>query len=100
MRVAMRITSAALLFVGASAVPAAAGAMPALHAPVSMTLSAVQQQAQPQAQGGDVKLTVNMKSDRVWYADPLWIAVGAVGLLVLVLIVVMANRGSSTTVVR
>jgi hypothetical protein len=105
MRVAVIIPSAALLFVSASAVPAAAGSMPALHAPVSMTLSAVQQQAQPPAQpktqGADVKLTVDVKSNRVWYADPLWITLGAIGLLVVVLIVVMASRGgSNTTVVR
>ena len=109
MRVAMLIPSAALLFVSAAAVPAAprgpTGSTPALRAPVSMTLTLAQEQAQPQpppqpqTQGGDVKLNVDIKTDRVWYADPFWITIGVVALLVIVLIAVMASRGGGTTTV-
>ena len=110
MRVAMIIPSAALLFVSASALPAApsarTGSLPTLRAPVSMTLTVAQQQAQqppppqPQTQGGDVKLNIDVKTDRVWYADPFWITIGVVALLVIVLIAVMASRGGGTTIVE
>ena len=109
MRVALLIPSAALVFASASALPAAprgpAGSMPALRAPVSMTLTVAQSTTQPppppqpQAQGGDVKLNVDIKTDRVWYADPFWITLGVVALLVIVLIAVMASRGGGTTTV-
>ena len=109
MRVAMLIPSAALLFASASALPAAprgpAGSMPALRAPISMTLTVAQEQAQPQpppqpqSQGGEVKLKVDVTTDRVWYADPFWVTIGVVALLVIVLIAVMASRGGGTTTV-
>ena len=38
---------------------------------------------------------------RAWYMSPTWMAIGAIALVLLVLIVVMASRGSGgTTVVR
>jgi hypothetical protein len=105
----MIIPSAALLFASASVLPAAprgpSGSTPALRAPVSMTLTMTQAQAQPQppaqpqSQGGEVKLNVDVRTDRVWYADPFWITIGVVALLVIVLIAVMASRGGGTTTV-
>jgi formate-dependent nitrite reductase membrane component NrfD len=40
----------------------------------------------------------------VWYADPMWIGIGAVGLLVIIVLAIMASRNSepktTTTVIR
>ena len=38
--------------------------------------------------------------ERGWYASPTWIAIGAIGLVVLILVVAMASRTSSNTVIR
>lgn len=35
-----------------------------------------------------------------WYANPTWIAIGGLALLVLVALIVMAGRGGGTTVVK
>ena len=38
--------------------------------------------------------------ERGWYASPTWIAIGVIGLVVLILVVAMASRTSSNTVIR
>ena len=35
-----------------------------------------------------------------WYANPVWIAIGGLALLVLIVLIVMAARGGGTTVVK
>lgn len=35
-----------------------------------------------------------------WYANPVWIAIGGLALIVLVTLIVMAGRGGGTTVVK
>lgn len=35
-----------------------------------------------------------------WYTSPMWIAIGAIALVVLILLIVMASRGGGTTVIR
>ena len=35
-----------------------------------------------------------------WYANPVWIAIGGLGLLFVLVLVVMAARGGGTTVVK
>jgi len=52
-----------------------------------------------------VKVDVSVPaSHTVWYADPFWIAVGAVAVLIVIVLAVMASRGSegksTTTVIR
>jgi len=37
---------------------------------------------------------------RAWYANPVWIAIGGLALLVLVVLIVMAARGGGTTVLK
>ena len=43
-------------------------------------------------------------SHTVWYADPVWIGIGAVALLIIIVLAIMASRGgdkkSTTTVIR
>lgn len=68
-------------------------------APSSLTLAVTQD---PQPPKTEVK--VNIDDNRtVWYADPTWLAVGAIALLVIIVLAVMAARGGdrgTTTVVR
>ncbi|MGQ0537765.1 MAG: hypothetical protein ACT4R6_02365 [Gemmatimonadaceae bacterium] len=106
----MRVTrilpaAAALFFVTSLAAPAAAhdvgGSNTATVAALPLAVSAVQQVQDPP------KVDVNItQEDRgtVWYTDPVWIALGAIALLVLIVLVVMAARSGngrdSTTVVR
>lgn len=35
-----------------------------------------------------------------WYTSPMWIAIGAIALVVIILLIVMAGRGGGTTIVR
>jgi hypothetical protein len=110
----MIIASAAVLSVaGAKTLPAATQA-PVSHAPVAMVqapiaaIAALQDAggaqptpAQPQTSKGDVKVDINSTTTHSWYADPFWIAIGVIALVVIVLLVAFAGRGgSSTTVVR
>jgi hypothetical protein len=95
-------TAAALLLAGTTSAPAAttgsAGIGPAVAAPMTLTVSAVQQAQPPQ-----VKVEISSsESKTVWYTQPVWLAIGGLALLVIILLVVMAARGgrSNTTVVK
>src|SRR5262245_14972996 len=57
----------------------------------------------PQAQPGgklDVDIDVNQSGSGRWYANPVWIAIGALALIVLIALIIMAGRGGGTTVVK
>ena len=58
--------------------------------------------AAPAQPGGklDVDINVNHQSGGRWYANPVWIAIGALALIVLIVLIVMAARGGGTTVIR
>jgi amino acid transporter len=58
--------------------------------------------AAPAQPGGklDVDINVNHHSGGRWYANPVWIAIGALALIVLIVLIVMAGRGGGTTVIR
>ena len=46
---------------------------------------------------------VTSSSHTVWYADPFWLAVGGVALLIIIVLAIMASRNgtkSTTTVIR
>jgi hypothetical protein len=98
-----RILSLAAVAVFASATASSAApsapdaAVNALVAPTSLVISAVQDPQPPQ-----VKVEVDTGRDVVWYTDPVWLAVGAIALLVVIVLAVMAARGGDrgTTVVR
>ena len=109
----MIIASAAVLSVaGAKTLPAATQA-PLSQAPVAMVhapiaaLAALQdpanpqpaQPAQPQTSKGDVKVDINTTTTHSWYADPFWVAIGVIALVVIVLLVAFAGRGGGTTTV-
>lgn len=104
----MRITkiltvAAAALVVSATTSQAAtydvevAPAVTAVVAP--MTLAVVQD---PPPVKADIKVDLDDDANTVWYTDPVWLAVGAIALLIVIVLAVMAARGGSdrTTVVR
>jgi hypothetical protein len=65
---------------------------------------AIQQQP-PKAP--DIDLTINVEKEkkeptRAWYLNPVWMAIGGLGLALLIVLILLAARGggSATTVVR
>jgi hypothetical protein len=98
MRIPMIVATAVLLAVGAGT----ASAAPGLNMPYLATASAVQQTPPPQQPSGQVKVDVNLDTDRtVWYTDPLWIVLGAAAVIVVVALIAAAARGGGgTTVIR
>lgn len=57
-------------------------------------------QGQPVQGKVDVDINTHSGGGGAWWASPVWIAIGAIALVVLILIVVMAARGSGTTVIK
>jgi hypothetical protein len=53
-----------------------------------------------QAQPPQIDVQITEQRGGAWYASPVWIAIGVLGLVVLILLIVMAARGGGTTVVR
>lgn len=48
-----------------------------------------------------IKVDIRSTETRtVWYADPVWLAIGGLALILVIVLVVVAARGKSTTVVR
>jgi hypothetical protein len=49
----------------------------------------------------DVDINVNHNGGGGrWYANPMWIAIGALAVILLIALIVMAGRGGGTTVIR
>jgi hypothetical protein len=68
------------------------------------TLAAMQQQpASDPPKSVDVDISVDKhEGRRAWYLNPVWMAIGGLGLALVIILIVMAARGGSggTTVVR
>lgn len=63
---------------------------------VSSTVSYAQDQPGAKL---DLNIDINKGGDAgKWYANPVWIAIGGLALLVLVALIVMAGRGGTTVV--
>ncbi len=95
----------AVLFASATASSAAPSSSAAVTvsamtiAPSSLVLSVTQDPQPPKA---EVKVDIS-DGRTVWYADPVWLALGAIALLLVIVLAVMAARGGerdTTTVVR
>ena len=82
------------LFLGSAAIPATA--LAAADSGYHLTLD---QQQQP---GGklDIDIDVNKGGGGAWWASPVWIAIGVIGVVLLVVIVAMIARGGGTTIVK
>ena len=48
----------------------------------------------------DIDISTNRGGGDRWYANPVWIAIGAVAVIVVLLLVVLAARGGGTTIVK
>jgi hypothetical protein len=87
-------------------------AIPAAIDGATVTAMALQEQpAPPPAQpSGDppaqpanppsIDIDIEREGGSAWYVDPVWLAIGGIGLAVLVMLIVMASRGGGTTVVH
>src|SRR5262245_8557678 len=84
------------------------GSAPAIRAVAVVAAAQEQggQQAQPPAQQQPQPPQINVevhRGARVWYANPVWMAIGGIAAIVVILLIVMAARGGGgggTTVVR
>jgi hypothetical protein len=57
--------------------------------------------AQGQPAQGKLDIDINTHSGGgAWWTSPIWIAIGAIALVLLILIIVMAARGGGTTVIK
>ena len=57
--------------------------------------------AQGQPAQGKLDVNINAHSGGgVWWQSPIWIAVGVIALVLLIVIIAMAARGSGTTVIK
>jgi len=68
---------------------------------VATTISGVVLHAQ-EAPTPSARVDINVNhGGRGWYANPMWIAIGAIALILVIMLIVMASRGGGgTTVVR
>jgi hypothetical protein len=59
-------------------------------------------QGQPPAQGKlDVDINVGHSGGGgAWWNNPIWIAIGVIALVLLIVVIAMAVRGSGTTVIK
>jgi len=63
---------------------------------VGSVLTGIQDEPKPPI---DVDVNINKDNGR-WAVSPVWLAIGAIGLVVLILLIAMAVRGRETTIVR
>lgn len=57
--------------------------------------------AQGQPVQGKVDVDINTHSGGgAWWTNPLWIAIGVIALVLLIVVIAMASRGSGTTVIK
>lgn len=49
---------------------------------------------------GQLDVNIDTGGDGAWWANPIWIAIGVIALVLLVVIIAMAARGGGTTVIR
>jgi hypothetical protein len=68
---------------------------------MATTISAVVH-AQDAAPAPPSHVDVNINGPRGWHASPVWVAIGALALILLIVLIVVATRGGggTTTVVR
>jgi hypothetical protein len=59
-----------------------------------------QQSPQQQPPRGEIDVDITTTTGADWWANPVWIGIGAVALLLIVVLIVMAARGGGTTVIK
>ena len=111
---------AATVVLGAAALPTTyydmpltgvtVSAIPLQQEPSSPSTPSSSQPAQPATQPApapapsqpapEVKIDVQTTSSPSWYANPTWVAIGVIGAVLLIVVLVMATRSGSNTVIR
>jgi hypothetical protein len=89
------LASAVVLLMLTGVIPTPAPAVAMVGGP---TIVAAAQQ-QPAAPKAEVDINLH-RSGGGWWANPVWIAIGAVALVVLILLVAMIFRGGGTTIIK
>ena len=84
-----------MLALGASTFPESA----AISSVGAGSVVSAQQPQPPSVPEAKVDIHVN-RSTAAWWTSPVWIAIGAIGVVLLVLIVAMVMRGGGTTVIK
>jgi hypothetical protein len=102
MRLGIFVSLAFALMLSLWSTPAAANMLSSTH---GTSVVALQQpsggNAAPSASGKlDVDINVNHGGGGRWYASPVWIAIGALAVIIIIALIVMAGRGGGTTIVR
>ena len=101
----MMTAAAALVLATASVAPAtpfrSASVVPMVTAvsitPAAHVVAAVQSPTPPPK----VDVTISTNNSRgAWYTQPMWIAIGVIGLIVIILLAVVAGRRDTTTIVK
>ena len=57
-------------------------------------------QGQPVQGKVDVDINTHSGGGGAWWANPIWIAIGVIALVLLIVVIAMAARGSGTTVIK
>jgi hypothetical protein len=57
-------------------------------------------QGQPVQGKIDVDINTHSGGSAAWWTNPMWIAIGVIALVLLIVIIAMAVRGSGTTVIK
>jgi hypothetical protein len=100
MRLGMFIAFGFALMLSLFSTPSFAAQIGSSHGTAVVALQQPSGGAAPAASGKlDVDINVNHGGGR-WYANPMWIAIGALAVIVLIALIVMAGRGGGTTVVK
>jgi hypothetical protein len=93
----------ALAFGLAIAVPAPVSVLDVSSTAIAAGSSSTVAAADFQPEGKDLKVDINVNrgtSGGRWYANPVWMAIGGLAVLVLLVLIVMAVRGGGTTIVK
>ena len=93
------LISMAAAFVLASSMPAQAKIVKSSDAPSIASPATVVYALQVPDKSVDINVDLN-KGGGKWYANPVWIGIGAVAVIVVLLLVVLAARGGGTTIVK
>jgi hypothetical protein len=86
----------------AIAIPAPVSALDVSSTAIAADSSSTVAAADFQPDGKDLKVDINVNrgGDGRWYANPVWMAIGGLAVLVLLVLIVMAVRGGGTTIVK
>ena len=93
--IALAAAVALSAFAPAHANAATSSATPAMSAPTTVVYALMQQTPDK-----TIDINISKGGGGKWYANPVWIGIGAVAIIVVLLLVVLAARGGGTTIVK